>query len=259
MYFPCPTRNRAKCVFGLWPWVSAAPTHIFSTASFPPPLPGVGPRNCRHRRCRGSGCEGFSGRRLCHGPTEYLLRVCRYCRTGREHLCPHLWAYGVHMDGGFAEAMVVYGASCLPPALRLGGCAWAAWRSRLACCIHGMDWLALQSGATVLVIGAGLIGLMLTRLARLAGAGLIVASEPQCPAPGERLGPLAPIGLWTRTSEGERQALERRYGGLGLTPSSTPWAPPLPFEQAVSPGRARRHGPRLRRGPDAGDGQRPAL
>ena len=31
----------------------------------------------------------------------------------------------------------------------------------------------------MLVIGAGLIGLMLTRLARLAGAGLIVSSEPQ--------------------------------------------------------------------------------
>src|SRR6201999_2428064 len=42
-----------------------------------------------------------------------------------------------------------------------------------------VDRANLRSGATVLVIGAGLIGLMLMRLARLTGAGLIVVSEPQ--------------------------------------------------------------------------------
>ena len=41
-----------------------------------------------------------------------------------------------------------------------------------------MDRLAIRSGATVLVIGAGAVGLMLTRLARLAGAGRITVSEP---------------------------------------------------------------------------------
>ena len=30
--------------------------------------------------------------------------VCRFCRTGREHLCPELRGYGVHANGGFAEA-----------------------------------------------------------------------------------------------------------------------------------------------------------
>jgi threonine dehydrogenase-like Zn-dependent dehydrogenase len=52
----------------------------------------------------------------------------------------------------------------------------------LACAVHGMDRLAMRSGSTVLILGAGLVGLMLTRLARLAGAGLIVVSEPN----GER-------------------------------------------------------------------------
>jgi L-iditol 2-dehydrogenase len=35
----------------------------------------------------------------------------------------------------------------------------------LACCVHGMDSLGMRSGSNVLVIGAGLIALMLTRLA----------------------------------------------------------------------------------------------
>jgi len=102
---------------------------------------------------------------------------CRYCRTGREHLCPKLWAYGVHGDGGFAEALVASAKVVyrLPATLepRIG-----CMTEPLACCVHGMDKLAVQSGSTVLVIGAGLIGLILTRLARLAGAGTIVSIEP---------------------------------------------------------------------------------
>jgi L-iditol 2-dehydrogenase len=104
--------------------------------------------------------------------------ICRYCRMGREHLCLNLRAYGVHMNGGFSEAMVVSARTVyrLPAGIdgRVGCLA-----EPLACCVHGMDRLTAQSGATVLVIGAGLIGLMLTRLARLAGAASIIVSEPQ--------------------------------------------------------------------------------
>jgi L-iditol 2-dehydrogenase len=102
--------------------------------------------------------------------------VCRYCRTGREHLCSDLRAYGLHFDGGFAEAMVAPARVVyrLPSGMNAR---LACLAEPLACCVHGMDRVAIQSGSTVMVIGSGLIGLMLTRLARLAGAGLIVASE----------------------------------------------------------------------------------
>lgn len=126
----------------------------------------------------GAGVKGLAeGDMVTVQPNTYC-GVCRYCRTGREHLCPDLRAYGVHLNGGFAEAMVVAARVVyrLPSRLdaRLGCLA-----EPMACCVHGMDRIAIQSGSTVLVIGAGLIGLMLTRLSRLAGAGLIVVSEPQ--------------------------------------------------------------------------------
>jgi 2-desacetyl-2-hydroxyethyl bacteriochlorophyllide A dehydrogenase len=86
-------------------------------------------------------------------------------------------AYGVHRNGGFAEAMVATAETVyrLPDGTdpRIG-----CLTEPLACCIHGMDRLAPSSGSTVLILGAGLVGLMLTRLARLAGAGQIVVSEP---------------------------------------------------------------------------------
>jgi threonine dehydrogenase-like Zn-dependent dehydrogenase len=126
----------------------------------------------------GAGVKGLAEGDLVTVQPNTYCGVCRYCRTGREHLCPDLRAYGVHLDGGFAEAMVAPARVVyrLPAGLdaRLG-----CLTEPLSCCVHGMDRVAVRSGSTVLVIGAGLIGLMLTRLVRLAGAGYIVVSEPQ--------------------------------------------------------------------------------
>ena len=90
---------------------------------------------------------------------------------GREHLCSDLCAYGVHMNGGFAEAMVASAQVVyrLPSGMnpRL-----ACLAEPLSCCVHGMDRAAIQSGSTVLVIGAGLIGLMLTPAGAAGRSGL---------------------------------------------------------------------------------------
>ena len=104
-------------------------------------------------------------------------KSCRYCRLGREHLCLEKRAFGVHLNGGLEERLVVpaYTAFLLPAGL---GPEIGCLAEPVACCIHGMDRLAPQSGAPLLIIGAGPAGLILTRLARLAGATPIVVSEP---------------------------------------------------------------------------------
>lgn len=102
---------------------------------------------------------------------------CRYCRRGQEHLCLNKQAFGVHLNGGLAEALVVPARTVykLPPGFdaRLGSLV-----EPTACCVHGMDRLSPKSGQPLLVIGAGPAGLILTRLAALAGASPIVVSEP---------------------------------------------------------------------------------
>ena len=190
--------------------VCGTDAHIFR-GEFPAPHPTVlGHEVAGFIDAVGAGVSDLKeGDLVTVQPNTYCGR-CRYCRSGREHLCSHLWAYGVHGNGGFAEAMVVSAkvAHRLPSGLdpRLGCLA-----EPLACCVHGMDRAAIQSGSAVLVIGAGLIGLMLTRLARLAGAGLIVSSEPQ----ELRRACALQFGADRAVEpnpEGERQALEMTNG-----------------------------------------------
>ena len=126
----------------------------------------------------GDGFTGLKEGDLVSVQPNTYCGMCRHCRAGREHLCSRLRAYGVHLDGGFSEAMVAKASALyrLPNGTNPQiGCL----AEPLACCIHGIDRAGIRSGSRVFVIGAGLIGLMLTRLARLAGAGLIVVGEPQ--------------------------------------------------------------------------------
>lgn len=101
---------------------------------------------------------------------------CRYCRLGHEHLCPDKRAFGVHLDGGMAEAMVVPArlAYRLPPGTDPNlGCL----TEPLACAIHAIDRLEPRSGLPALVIGAGPAGLLLVALAHAAGLPVTVV-EP---------------------------------------------------------------------------------
>lgn len=103
--------------------------------------------------------------------------ACEYCRRAMEHMCVAKEAYGVHLDGGMAELLVV-------PAKRLYAVgpevtpSVAALAEPLACCVHGIDRLAPSSGLPIIVFGCGAAGAMLIALCRHAGLRPIVAVEP---------------------------------------------------------------------------------
>jgi len=40
--------------------------------------------------------------------------VCRFCRAGQENLCDHARFHGFHLDGGYAECMLVDSRFCFP-------------------------------------------------------------------------------------------------------------------------------------------------
>ncbi len=116
-------------------------------------------------------------------------RACRPCRRGLPHLCRNAQAVGVTRPGGFAELCALPAELCvpLPDALPLRA---AAIMEPLSCCLHGLEVLGPEGGDRVAIVGGGTIGLLMTQLVRLRGAGRVVVSEPDAGkrALAERLG-----------------------------------------------------------------------
>jgi len=121
----------------------------------------------------GAGVTDFRPGMRVTGDPNIACGRCEECRRGRVNLCRNLRAIGIHRDGGFADyvCMPQSQAFALPVDLDpLHG----AFCEPLACCIHGVDLGGIKTGASVIVLGGGLIGLLTVQLARLAGAARIV-------------------------------------------------------------------------------------
>lgn len=146
-------------------------------------------------------------------PHHYCTR-CAWCRAGREHLCSSKRGYGVRLDGGMADELVVPAriAYVLPP----GTPPWiGALAEPLSCCLHAVDRLAPVAGEPLLVFGCGPAGAMVVALARSLGAAPVVAIDPK-PARRDlalRLG--ADVALSSTEATPER--LGELSGELGFT------------------------------------------
>src|SRR5512140_743966 len=107
---------------------------------------------------------------------------CLQCISGNNNLCANYDAIGVTSDGGFAEyvripANSVQQGNVIPVQENVDP-AVAALMEPFACVVRGQNALHIQPGETVLVIGAGPIGVMHTKLAKARGAGCVIVSEP---------------------------------------------------------------------------------
>jgi threonine dehydrogenase-like Zn-dependent dehydrogenase len=124
--------------------------------------------------------EGVSsvreGLRVSVDPNE-PCGACYYCKNGKAHFCRAMKGYGTTYNGGFAEYVCVPEKQVypLPDGLAFQP---GSQCETLSCCINGIDLCRLRAGASVLVIGAGPIGLMMLQLAKMTGAGKLFVSEP---------------------------------------------------------------------------------
>lgn len=102
--------------------------------------------------------------------------VCRLCENGQENLCDDLQ----FLNGAYAESIVVPGRIVRKNLLRLSdqtGFNDAALVEPLACVVQGARDCRLQAGQSVLVLGAGPIGLMFVALAVQAGCVVSVSGR----------------------------------------------------------------------------------
>ena len=120
------------------------------------------------------------GQRVAVAP-NYGCGVCDPCVSGQGQNCATLRALGIHEDGGFAEfvrvpAMAVAQGNISPIGDHVSF-AEAAIAEPLSCVYNSFERAHFKPGESVIVIGAGPIGLMHAKLYKLAGAGLVMMCD----------------------------------------------------------------------------------
>lgn len=113
---------------------------------------------------------------------QFACGHCAYCIRGAENLCRNLRAMGYEIDGAFAEyvripkhAVESGNVFNMPENLSFE---LASLAEPLACVMNGQDLVGVHVGDTVLILGAGPIGILHVILARQSGALRILVSEP---------------------------------------------------------------------------------
>jgi len=103
---------------------------------------------------------------------SYGCGRCANCDAGRVTQCPSL-----KRVGGFAER-VALPARCVHRLPRGLDPVTAALTEPTACCLAGLEKFPMERGATVLVLGGGIMGLLTMVLARRRGARRLILSDP---------------------------------------------------------------------------------
>lgn len=138
--------------------------------------------------CVGRDVSGLrEGMRVAVAPNLGCGR-CDLCVSGNTHLCADYLALGIHLDGGFAEYVLVPATAVQQGNIveipSLMSFAEGALAEPLSCVYSGFERCAVRPGDSVLVMGAGPIGLLHAKVARLGGASTIYVSDLS----SERLG-----------------------------------------------------------------------
>lgn len=127
----------------------------------------------------GDGVEGFEvGERVVfshHAPCF----TCRYCRHGSYSQCETFKKRHIS-PGGFAEYVKVLPRGVENSTFKIPdnlSYEQASFTEPVACCLRAIERCNIQRGDTVMIVGAGSVGLLHLQLALLSGASRAVVSD----------------------------------------------------------------------------------
>lgn len=192
----------------------------------------------------GEGVRGLQpGMRVAIAP-NVGCGTCTQCVAGWTNLCEHFTAFGISLDGGFGEYVLV-----TADAIRQGNVVpipdhvhfeVAALAEPLSCCFNGQEAIGLGRDDVVLIVGDGPIGIMHLLLARLSGARRVIVSghSPARRKQAEQLG--ADRTLDPRQEDLGEAVLELSGGegaGVVIVAAAAPGAQEEALELAARRGR----------------------
>ncbi|MFC7363265.1 zinc-dependent alcohol dehydrogenase [Nocardioides astragali] len=126
----------------------------------------------------GAGVTGLSVGMPVAIETHLHCGECFNCLSGNGHNCSRLELLGVTVDGAFAERLVVPARSCFVVPEGIDPAA-AALLESAGSAMHGVLRSGVNlAGASVLVSGAGPVGLIAIQVAHALGARQVTAVEP---------------------------------------------------------------------------------
>lgn len=125
----------------------------------------------------GKHVKGYKpGMRVSIAP-NFGCGICSQCVKGDTHLCNQYQAFGINIDGGFAEYVRVPAAAIqqgnvfpLPDQVSMED---AALFEPFSCVINGQEQVQIKKNDWVLIIGSGPIGAMHAMLAQTSGAAKV--------------------------------------------------------------------------------------
>lgn len=130
----------------------------------------------------GAGVQGFSlGDRVTVYPVIFC-NECYACKAGRKNICVNRQTIGYEYDGGFAEYVRIPAKAVtdgnvipLPDAVSFKE---AAISEMAAAAYNGIVRAQIRDGDTLVIVGAGPIGLCHVMLSKAKNPGQIIVSEP---------------------------------------------------------------------------------
>ena len=102
---------------------------------------------------------------------------CMKCSTGNDNYCDEAKMLGKNIDGGFAEYVTVPARNAFPFPESIPYAQAALMTDAVATPFHALKRAVLQTGESVLIIGIGGLGIHAVQLAKIMGAGQVVAMD----------------------------------------------------------------------------------
>jgi threonine dehydrogenase-like Zn-dependent dehydrogenase len=124
----------------------------------------------------GAGVAGLAPGQAVGVNPPVFCGECAYCRRGQPQQCQRFRCLGNTEDGGWAEFVVIRADQAIP----LDGLApeRAVWLEPLSCVLRALGPAETIKGATLLVVGAGPLGLLAVEVARAWGAAAVAVVDP---------------------------------------------------------------------------------
>ncbi|MBW6464476.1 MAG: alcohol dehydrogenase catalytic domain-containing protein [Firmicutes bacterium] len=211
---PLPVPGRGEALVKIkYCGICGSDLHAFETGFLPPDLT-IGHEFSGIVESVGTGCPGWEEGVFVTGNNIIGCGKCSFCQKGLENLCLDMRRLGITDHGAMAEYALVP-VKALVKLPQSASLTEAALSEPLSVGLHAVNKVNITADDSILIIGAGTIGLVILALLQLRAAKAITVVEPDPDrrAIAKSMGALKVIDPFTGSMDSE---ISRLTGNRGM-------------------------------------------